>query len=267
MKIVILNGSPNQDTHPFEGYLASFITRLESAGHMVDHIILRDLEIRHCTGCFGCWVKTPGECVIPDDSCRVSRAMINADFVLWSAPLVMGYPAALLKQMMDRSIPLIHPYFTLDRGEAHHRARYERYPRLGLLVQPEAETSAADLHLLADLFGRTAINMKSRLEFLRGTDQAVEDLVRAVVQPGALPTFDRAYTQPTTGVQVEPPARLSVFNGSPRGPQGNTPILLGQFAAGFAGAGGQVEPVLHLFRTRRGADFIEAFRRHTAPSS
>ena len=34
---------------------------------------------------------------------------------------------------------------------------------------------------------------------------------------------------------VPPPSRLTLFNGSPRGRRGNTPIMLEQFAKGFGG--------------------------------
>ena len=29
-------------------------------------IISKDLHIHHCTGCFGCWTKTPAACIIRD---------------------------------------------------------------------------------------------------------------------------------------------------------------------------------------------------------
>jgi hypothetical protein len=59
-------------------------------------------------------------------------------FVLWAAPLKMGFPSSLLKMALDKHLPLIHPYMLVDHGEAHHRKRYAHYPRIGLLLEKEA---------------------------------------------------------------------------------------------------------------------------------
>jgi multimeric flavodoxin WrbA len=58
MKITILNG--NQEPSTFDSYLDQLETALETAGHAVTHTDLRDLPLRHCVGCWGCWVRTPG---------------------------------------------------------------------------------------------------------------------------------------------------------------------------------------------------------------
>ena len=34
-------------------------------------IDLSSLQIKNCMGCFGCWTKTPGKCVIRDDAVKV----------------------------------------------------------------------------------------------------------------------------------------------------------------------------------------------------
>ena len=44
---------------------------LPETGSDVKIVDLSRLQIRPCIGCFGCWTKTPGKCVIRDDAVRV----------------------------------------------------------------------------------------------------------------------------------------------------------------------------------------------------
>ncbi len=259
MNICILNGNPDPQNFPFEEYLTE-ASRILSKNHQVTILTLRELDLRFCIGCFGCWVKTPGECVTPDDGPQVCRTMIQSDFTLWAAPIRMGYPSTLLKKVMDKSIPLIHPYFTVDQNEAHHRTRYARYPRLGLLLEKETGTDSADLEIIALMFRRTAINMKSHLAFCRSTDQPVDELAQAILS--AESPFPRQVPRllPTRGMQIAPLSRLTIFNGSPRGRKGNTPILLDQFARGFASSGdNRVVETFHLNRLQESGSHVQAF--------
>jgi hypothetical protein len=178
MKVTILNANP--EPSPFDIYLSQLKSSLEAEGHTISHLDLRDRSLRYCIGCFGCWVKTPGECVSRDASLEMDRAVINADFVIWAAPLKMGFPATLLKMAMDKHLPLIHPYMVVDQGEAHHLRRYPRSPRLGLLIEKEADTDARDLQIVTDIYCRTALNLKTRLEFSLTTETPILDVTRRI---------------------------------------------------------------------------------------
>ena len=184
---------------------------------------------------------------------------MQSDFTLWAAPLEMGYPSALLKKMMDKSIPIIHPYITVDHNEAHHQPRYKHYPMLGLLMEKEVDTDAADLEIITNLFRRTALNMKSRLSFTAFTDRPVEELARAITSSRRNSGQDAPAFLGTTGVQITPPARLTVFNGSPRGRKGNTPILLTKFLEGFSANPEHSYDLYHLNRLKESARFPQAF--------
>jgi len=253
MKIAIINGNPEPSA--FDTYLAQLQSVIETDGHVVTRLDLRNLPLRYCVGCWGCWAKTPGECVSRDASLEMDRAVINADFTLWAAPLKMGFPATLLKMAMDKHIPLIHPYMVVDQGESHHLRRYPRSPRLGLLVEKEADTDERDLQIIAEIYCRTALNMKTRLEFSLTSETPVLDVTRRITsrKPSLLPLPKPLL--PTKGMTVIPPTRLTLFNGSPRGRRGNTPILLGEFAKGF---NGQTE-MHHLVRVKSTDEFVQAF--------
>ncbi len=136
----------------------SLIEATGEAGLNAEVIALRDLEVAACQGCFGCWIRIPGECVIPDAGRDVARTVIQSDLAVFLTPVTFGGYSSTLKKAVDRLIPLVSPYFRRVGGEVHHRPRYRRHPRLigvGLLDRsdPEAET------VFAQLVERNAINL------------------------------------------------------------------------------------------------------------
>ncbi len=253
MKITLLNGNPAPSF--FDTYLTQLTAALESQGHTVTQLKLRALPLRYCIGCWGCWVKTPGECASRDASLEMGRAVINSDFVLWAAPLKMGFPSALLKMAMDKHLPLIHPYMVVDHMEAHHLRRYPRSPRLGLLVEKEATTDERDLQIVTDIYCRTALNFKTRLEFCLTSETPAAEVADRIMSRirHSLPLPGRL--GPIPGATIRPPSRLTLFNGSPRGARGNTPIFLREFAKGF---GGETE-LHHLIQVKQTGRFVQAF--------
>lgn len=255
MKITILNGSPEPGA--LDAHLAQVKTALEQSGHDVRQLDLRTLSLRYCIGCWGCWVKTPGECNSRDASLEMDRAVINAEFVLWAAPLKMGFPAELLKRALDKHIPLIHPYMVVDQGEAHHLRRYPRSPRLGLLLEKEASTQVRDLQIVQDITSRTALNFKTRMEFVLTTESTISEIASRITNPKPSVLALPGRLGPTQGVSIAPPKSLTLFNGSPRGRKGNTPLFLGELAAGFDGP---VE-TYHLVRLHESPQMVEAFAR------
>ncbi len=175
MRICILNGSP--EAGDFDNYLDRLHSQLESAGHISDTYTLRDLSIRYCTGCFSCWVKTPGQCIFHDQSELICRAVIHSDLVCMASPITMGFVSALLKKSTDKLIPLLHPYLSIVQGEMHHRARYDHYPRWGLILRPNAGSDIEDIAIIQRCYSRAALNFKSDLAFTRLSTQPVEEVV------------------------------------------------------------------------------------------
>ena len=55
--------------------------------HYVD---LSQLKIADCMGCFSCWVRTPGRCVIRDDAVGVYPLIAHSDHVIYVSRLFCG---------------------------------------------------------------------------------------------------------------------------------------------------------------------------------
>jgi multimeric flavodoxin WrbA len=176
MKITILNGSPDHKDEPLDIYLASLGSKLIEKGHSVSELVLRDMDIRYCTGCFDCWVKTPGECKVKDDSYEVCRAAINSDLLVFASPVIMGFTSVPLKKAMDKLIPLVHPYTIFVQGEVHHHKRYKKYPKIGLIMQTSPTCDEEDLDIVRCAFQRLALNFRSKLVFSAVSEQPVEEV-------------------------------------------------------------------------------------------
>jgi len=182
LRITVLNGNPETENIAFDAYLEKLSGSLESHNHAVRTLQLRDMDIRYCIGCFGCWVKTPGECsTAQDDTREICREYINSDVVIFASPVIMGFTSALLKKAHDRLIPLLTPYIRLFEGETHHIARYDKYPLIGLLLQFDGNTDAEDMEIISDIYRRDTINFKSSFISTQMMINPVEEVADALV--------------------------------------------------------------------------------------
>lgn len=180
MKAVILDGSRDGDEGLAQvgGALAA---ELEKLGWGVQSFRLREMEIHHCVGCFGCWVKTPGECVVRDAGQEIAREAIGGQLLVYLTPVTFGGYSSQLKKAVDRMICLISPFFSLVDGEIHHQKRYERYPALvGLGLVDDGDEEGGQI--FCRLVGRNAINLHSPAHAAAVVRRGQEEpQVRAVV--------------------------------------------------------------------------------------
>jgi multimeric flavodoxin WrbA len=80
-----------------------------------------------CINCFHCWIKTPGECVLPRDrATEFPDRFWDADFVVIVSRILWGGYSTRVKLYLDRLLPILHPYFEKRNGEMHHKLRYGR---------------------------------------------------------------------------------------------------------------------------------------------
>ena len=88
-------------------------------------VIKPEGSIRHCIGCFGCWVKTPGKCVIHDGYENTGAAMGKCTELILVSRCCYGSVSPFVKMVQDRAISYIHPDFVIRKGEMHHKRRYK----------------------------------------------------------------------------------------------------------------------------------------------
>jgi hypothetical protein len=180
-KITILNGFPDGTHSDFENLLAA---QLEKHADTLSAEIftLRNMKIGFCTGCWDCWVKTPGLCAIKDDMPSILKSVAASDRTVFLSPISMDFVTSQIKKTCDRMIPLVHPYVEVYHGEFHHKSRYESYPELGLIII-DPEKDAARFEVIREIFARLSLNLKTTLPLsmmIDGADQEVSNAVSSL---------------------------------------------------------------------------------------
>jgi multimeric flavodoxin WrbA len=156
MRVTIFDGTGEND--PAAIAVNSALARAVSArSWTAETLVLRDMHIPHCIGCFECWVRTPGLCIAKGDCDTVARTFIGSDVVVLLTRVTFGGYSSQLKKALDHLIGLDSPFFKSINGEIHHKKRYGRYPSL-LAVGLQHNGNAEQRQIFETLVARNAIN-------------------------------------------------------------------------------------------------------------
>lgn len=128
-----------------------------------DMVITDNENIHPCIGCFGCWLRTPGACIIKDAYGQMGKNIAMCSEMLIISRCVYGSYSPFVKNVLDRSISYIHPYFTVKNGEMHHRQRYERYFSMKVIFYGD-DTTAKEKETAEKLVKANAVNFYAAVE-------------------------------------------------------------------------------------------------------
>ena len=164
MKTLILCDRESEQYNGFDlrFHVQESVLKAKGDAHIV---VLNGDEIRPCLGCFQCWVKTPGLCIMTDDSANaIACQEIQSDVLILLSKVCYGGYSYDVKSFLDRSIPNILPFFETVNGEMHHEMRYERFPYMitigyGTHTEQERQT-------FISLAERNALNMRPPKHFV-----------------------------------------------------------------------------------------------------
>lgn len=138
MKILIINGSPRGNQGNTAHLLASFMEGVkETCDVNVREIIVAEKNIAPCMGCFSCWVGDCGKCCMDDDMTQIIDDIVWADAVIWSFPLYYFNVPGPVKTLIDRTLPMLHPYMVDDsnvQGSGAHSFRYDLTSKKYVLI-------------------------------------------------------------------------------------------------------------------------------------
>ncbi len=223
---------------------------------------LGEQSITACTGCWNCWLKTPGQCVMKDEMAKSYPDYANSDTVILLMDTAQGFISHLAKAFIDRTIPHYHPYVEIVDGEFHHAARYECYPDLVFYYDKEGLTNQEE-QVIEDYLYRTAYHHRSK--------------AYRIVKDGSLQLrsleLRKAKNQVVACASVEPMEKLVIYNGSPRR-KGNSALILKKTAEALGDRveirdlreRGQWEEWAEAFKCERHVMFFMPLYIHAMPS-
>lgn len=143
MNVLLINGSPKGKNSNSLKLAYSFIEGLKSeyANNgkeiSIEELHVASMNIDACKGCFTCWKKTPGICCIKDDMKTVIDKQLEADIILWSFPLYYFNVPGILKNLIDRQLPMSLPFMSSREdgyGSGSHDSRYNMEGKRHVLI-------------------------------------------------------------------------------------------------------------------------------------
>jgi multimeric flavodoxin WrbA len=253
MKAHIFDGSPAGD--PTGKRIASILEKhLTIRGYESEHVVLHDKTLGHCRGCFQCWLKTPGVCIIDDDNLELSRKFIQSDLTIFLTPVSFGAYSPEMKRMLDHLIANISPFFTTVDGETHHRKRYDRYPDImitGWLDRPDQIDEALFNHLA----WRNTINFNGEhcswgVVDCHADDDELKTQVESLARKLESPIRHTGVQLPLIAAEnaVTKPQKVVLLVGSPRMAKSSSAALGGYLLEQLAEKGLSTE-THHIYQT------------------
>lgn len=126
MKILLINGSPKGTKSNTYRLSKAFIDGIGDVSPTeIEEVTVKEMELKSCLGCFGCWKSGNGTCVVKDDMQSVLDKMLWADVTVWSFGLYFFNVPGKMKMLIDRQLPLSMPFMVSDSETGGHPYRYD----------------------------------------------------------------------------------------------------------------------------------------------
>lgn len=142
---------------------------------------LSSQKIANCMGCFGCWTKTPGRCVIRDNATQIYPCIAQSNTVLYVSRLAYGGYDIPMKTMLERAIPVQQAFIRIHQGETHHVQRDVKLKKATIIAYGYADEEECDI--FRQLVARNACNMSfAQHEIIFTSEDKINNTVKKILE-------------------------------------------------------------------------------------
>ena len=109
-------------------YVKIIIRNLKRRNFYVSVKNVSKTDLKYCKGCFSCWYKTPGVCVIDERADRINEEIIGSDLLVFLSRISFGGYHSTMKKTFEHLLPIILPQVENGQYLTRHIKRYKKYP-------------------------------------------------------------------------------------------------------------------------------------------
>ena len=129
------------------------------------YIVSANPPVAPCRGCFSCWIKTPGQCIIEDDAQWLQGVLRECKELTIVSRMIYGGFSPEIKAYIDRLIPSLLPFFKVKNGRMRHPYRYDNKLKINFIFYSDFAREEFSLHGLEDrILQELAVEVKSQKE-------------------------------------------------------------------------------------------------------
>jgi len=181
MKLLAINASPKGKNSNTQKFLMPFMEGASELGAEIETVYLNEKNIDFCKGCYTCWTRTPGKCIIKDDMEELMEKVKEADIIVYGTPLYKYTMTGLMKNFIDRELPLSLPFVEKCNGRLRHPGRFydAHFDKKEVLISNCGFPERQNFKGLVETFNELTINQGHTIlfpcgEYLCSTDHENE---------------------------------------------------------------------------------------------
>jgi multimeric flavodoxin WrbA len=152
----ILDGSNSENN--IDDIVNILKNTIQQNGYSYKYFRLSDMNVLPCISCGTCTYKTPGKCILDDDTDTIMRSLAPSKGIILLTPIVFGGYSSQLKKAVDKFSLLGLPLFIVKDGHLLHPMRYGSKVLMGIGISDKNIKGEVDNFKL--LIERNALNMQ-----------------------------------------------------------------------------------------------------------
>ena len=250
MKITIFDLRKNMSNKTLVKQIESYYRKMNKETEVITYNS-NETEIKNCIGCWSCWWKTPGKCALNDNAYKLYKDYIQSDEVVMLFNTENGFIDGKGKTFLDRLIQHYLPYIKLRNGESCHLKRYDQYPVMNFYFE-KSGLNTEEVKALKSYLARTVYHFQSSCKELLYKNEGLQTANLESTKP-----IDEALTKEVN--ERKPSGKWVIYNGSPRGNNSNSKLIIEKIIMGMKAQGLEDIEVRNLINIKEHKMWAENF--------